>query len=836
MKKRIAAFLFMIFSTTIPAQDLMEEIRVNPGDNFFQICEKADVFFAERNAQPTVANETTVPFSDNEYEAYQRWKWYWQTRVNAAGEFPDVAAMKAERDAMQQSSRSMVSGNWTSISQTTTTGGYNGMGRTTCIAFDPVNANTFYVGAPIGGLWKTTDGGQTWVALTDNLPYVSVGSCLVDPTNPSVIYISIGDHIGWWNRSLGVYKSTDGGSTWAPTGLSWQLTQGNAFSTMVMDPFNSQIIYAATSAGLYKTTNGGTNWAIVRAGYYSDVEIEPGSSNVYAALHDYWGSSEVFRSTDAGSTWTGLTSFAANYNWIRIAVTPANPAKLAVQCSAGNSPLYVSNNYGANLNYVSDCPEDAILFISPTDQNTIYCGYVYVYKSTNGGANWNMITYWYYNPPYDEVHADQHNVFYHPLNSDEIYFCNDGGLYKYNENSLAWNDLSNGLVITQFYKIAVSQNDPMMMMGGTQDNGGRLRMSSGLWRATNGGDAMEIAIDPTDDDVIYTTYVFGKLYRSQDRWVNDTYYSISDNISGGTPAGSWVAPYMIDPSNSNTIVAGYDDVWRSTDRGQNWTAISSNLAGGSTFECLAVAPTDPNTIYVSESNKLYRTFNMGGAWSMITAPGTEGITSITVHPNNPQEIWITRSGYSATQKVYHSVDGGTSWTNLSTGLPNAPVNTCVFENGSNNLIYIGTDAGVFWRDTLTNSWQLFSTGLPFTSVTDLEIYYPTRKIRAGTFGRGIWESDLSSPLSASVLPNTMVAFTLYPNPSNASVQINYTSSSVEPIVISVVNMLGEIVYSQTLSGQNDLNLKLEVDNWALGSYLVQIVQGDKINKQKLVVN
>ncbi|MGL4599500.1 MAG: VPS10 domain-containing protein, partial [Bacteroidia bacterium] len=540
---------------------------------------------------------------------------------------------------------------------------------------------------------------------------------------------------------------------------------------------------------------------------------------------------------DGGTSWTALSAFATNYNWIRLAVTPANPAKLAVQFSTGTKPFYVSTNYGANLTYISDCPEASILYISPTDQNKIYCGSVYVYQSTNGGANWNMITYWYNNPPYDEVHADQRNIASHPLNPDLIYFCNDGGLYSYSESTTNWVELSNGLIITQFYKIAISQTDPMMMLGGTQDNGGRLRMGNGLWRAINGGDAMHVAIDPTDDDVIYTTYVNGKLYRSLDRWTNDVYYEISANIPGGTPNGSWEAPYMIDPSNSNTLVAGYDDVWRTTDRGNTWTQLSTNITGvGETLECLAVAPSDPNTIYVSNGNDLYKTTNLGGSWTTVSIPGAPNITSIVIHPTNPQEIWITRDGYTASSKVYRSINGGTNWTNISTGLPNSPVNTCVLETGSANLLYVGTDAGVYTRDTLTNTWQSYSTGLPYTSVTDLKIYYPTRKLRAGTYGRGIWEVDLTDPLGTNTSANAETTMSIYPNPATETVTINYTSNSTESVQITVCNVLGETVQEMTNTGMSANMLQFNVAGLAKGFYTVTIVQGETKISRQLMVN
>jgi photosystem II stability/assembly factor-like uncharacterized protein len=831
MKRLLTFILLSLLTVRLAAQDFRAQIGITPADNFFEICAKADAFFQTDYVSETRRAEH---FGDDEYRAYQRWKWYWHTRVDENGNFPDLAAAQEEINQLFPASRNMASTTWTNISQATADGGYNGMGRTTCIAFDPNNANTYYVGAPIGGLWKTTNAGQSWTPLTDALPYVSVGSCVIDPTNTNTLYISVGDHSGWWTYSMGVYKSTDGGATWTATGLSWSLSQGRAIAELAMDPLNASVIYAATTNGLYKTTNGGTSWTVVHTGYHSDICFEPGTSNLYAATNDYWGSSEVYRTTDGGSTWNQLTSFNTNYNSLKLAVTPANAAKLAI-LNRSNGELLVSTNYGANLTLAGTCPEDDVLLISPNNANIIYCGAMFVNKSTDGGATWNQLTYWYYNPPYDEVHADQRNSFFHPLQPDKMFFCNDGGVYIYSESGNSWSDISDGLKITQFYKMAISPTNAQIILGGTQDNGGRMRDNTGTWRSTNGGDAMEVAIDPTNNNVIYTTYIYGKLYRSLDGWVNDTYNEISANIPGGTPPGSWVNPYMLDPSDHNTIVAGYDDVWRSTDRGDNWTALSTNITGnGSTLNCLAVAPSDPNTIYVSWGSNMRKTTDMGATWTTVTVTGTAEITSITVHPANPNVIWITRGEYTGGIKVYHSTNGGSSWANLSTGLPNVPVNTLLYQNGGNGIIYIGTDGGVFYRDSITNSWQLYSNGLPKTSITDLEIYYPTNKLRAATYGRGIWEVDLASPLSTGTAAAPSPALVVFPNPNNGVFEIRCAAAGNTAATISVTDVFGKLVYTQT-AGSKPLQERIDLSGLASGTYIVSVQQNETVSRTRITI-
>lgn len=833
----LSSILFCCVALSATAQEHKSSAFFKEGDNYYTICRKADSLFALDD--PSTMTRNRIRFSDDERQAYERWKWYWRTRIDENGNFPDLVQNALYTDSLKRSQRLSFSNSWVNISQTVCDGGYDGMGRATCIAFDPLDANTMYVGAPIGGLWKTTDGGLSYAPLTDNLPYVSVGSCVVDYTNGNTIYISVGDHMGWWNYSLGVYKSIDGGATWSATGLNWQFSQGRAIANIAMDPFNNLILYAATTNGLYRTLDGGTTWTSVRNGDYSQVLFEPGSSNVYAALNDYWGSSEVFRSTDGGTTWVQQTNFNLANNFLRLAVTPANPTKLAILCQSGNLPLYESTNYGANPVYVSDCPEGDILYYSANNDNVLYCGAVHVYKSTDAGVTWTMQTFWYDNPPFATVHADQRNIAHHPLVPDEIFFCNDGGLYRYTETADQWTELTDGLVITQFYKIANSQTDSTLIIGGTQDNGGRIRTTNNLWRSTNGGDAMEVAIDPTNNNTIYTTYVNGELYRSFDQWTNDTYYCISNNIPGGTPPGSWVTPYMLSPADPNTLIAGYDDVWMTTDQGANWTALSTNLTNnGATLNCLAIAPNDPNTIWVSEANHIYITNNLGTSWIQRNVPGSAEITSITIHPTNPQKVWITRGGYSSSIKVYMTTNGGTTWINWSAGLPNTPVNTSLFEIGSPaGTIYIGMDAGVYYRDSLSTTWQLLGSGLPNTAVTDLEIYYPSRKMRAGTYGRGIWE--ISLPQLTSIAPinsNAIASLVIYPNPAISETEVTVFGADLHNANADVIvyNTVGQVVYT-TITIASAERLRFTLPKLPAGNYMVLIRQDEKSWSRRLLI-
>ncbi|MBL0048714.1 MAG: T9SS type A sorting domain-containing protein [Bacteroidetes bacterium] len=829
--KKIVSILLLGIHQFCFAQINFGSYRYSGPLNFELIKESADSFFKSDEAEKSAASK--VEKEDNDYLRYKRWEWYWKDRVNTDGSFPDLLSQAAVYNQLQgaaQARSASVNAPWVNISQTSTSGGYDGMGRLTSIAFHPTDPNIFWVGAPIGGIWKTLDGGATYSPLGDGLPYCSVGNILVDPSNPDIIYITLGDHGGWWNYGLGMYKSTDGGLNWAPTTLISNFSDGIAYYAMAMSPTNPNVILVAKSDGLFRTNNGGNSWTMVHSGGFKDVKFRPGdSTTVYAASDDYWGSSEVYKSTNGGINFTAASSFNAPYNRIKITVTAANPNIIGVMLSGnGTKNYYKSSNSGASFSYVSALQEDAIIFISPLDSNIVYSGYTKIFQSTNGGINWVQKTNWYNDGVHVEVHADEQFVAFNPL-SDLIYFCNDGGLYNYDEVAGSWAELSNGLIITQFYSIAVAQSDPVFMIGGTQDNGGRKRTGLNSWASTNGGDAMETAIDQSNTQIIYTTYVDGQLYRSMDRWTNDTYHDI-------TPAGisgNWVTPYLLDPSNQSTIYAGYEDVYKSTDRGNTWNKISNNLTGSTSdkLDELEISTLNSNVIYAARENKIYTTTNGGVSWANHSLPfalnNFSGITSIAIDPVNPAILYATVGGYSVGVKVYKSVNSGNTWSNISSGLPNVPVSSSVFDESSpNHELYIGTDIGIFYRNDTSAAWTYYGSNLPNTSITDLKIQYATHKLRAATYGRGIWEADLLSIVTSNyqvaIVPSDN-SFRLAFNPIGSLLQLNAFINSDVAGEIKIYDLSGNLVLTKMRNfPKGNYQLPFDISMLAEGMYMMNI--------------
>jgi hypothetical protein len=450
------------------------------------------------------------------------------------------------------------------------------------------------------------------------------------------------------------------------------------------------------------------------------------------------------------------------------------------------------------------------------------------HQSQNGGLDWEQLTDWYNSGNYTEVHADNHYVAHHPL-TNELYFCNDGGVYRFNESTLEWTELTAGLIITQFYRIALAQTDDVFMIGGTQDNGGRKRTGVTSWAATNGGDGMEVAIDFTDENIIYTTYVNGQLYRSYDQWENDTYTEITPPGAGD---GDWVTPYVLDPQDPAVVVAGYSDVFRSDDHGETWSQISTNLTNDPTkkIKAIAVAPSDQYTIYAGRAGSVYITHDAGETWdTQIIALGLGNsveVTSIAVHPTDAMQIWVTLSGYSSSRKVFYSSNGGDTFTNITHNLPNVPCNASVIDVQSEMLdLYVGTDLGVFVYDAAAQNWIYYGAGLPNTSVSDLEIQYNTRKLRIGTFGRGVWENDLYSEVYVAAVNSVNIGdrtqFRLNTNPADEALIIDVHAAHTLTGAWVVYDVQGrEVVNEPRTLPVGHYQLALDVSTLPSGAYIL----------------
>lgn len=702
------------------------------------------------------------------WEQFKRWEWFAKQRTYPTGNFPHPEILfeehlKYRTSGGYQKGMNTTAANWTFKGPHVVPTGPSGAGagRLNCIAFHPSDPNTIWVGAACGGLWKSTDGGSTWTSNTDLLPSLSISDIAINPFNPQEMYLATGDKYGiyfmwqtWGHYSAGVLKSTDGGATWNPTGLTYAMSNGALIHRLIINPTNPNILLAATKTGVFRTSDGGANWTNVRTGKFFDIEFNPGNANIV-----YAGDSLLlYRSTDGGSTWTS-TGLPSNGR-MSISVTSGFPNTVYVYTQ---SALFYSGDAGLNFSYrvspYGACSAygyyDMVIAVSPTDEDVLVAGGLKIVLSTDGGNNWSLISDDMGTPGGNMVHADQHALEFLPGSSTAIFSGNDGGFYKTTNQGANWTDLSHGLDIKQYYRMASSFLTPTLMFAGSQDCG--TDKITGLNAATMcyGFDGEECLVDYTNDNIVFVSTQGGSFKRSTNGGAGFT------NIS--TSGCDWTSPLTMDPNDHNIVYLGGSAVFKSTNNGINYTY--TGYLDGFCVYSIEVAQSNSNYVYAASFGHIFRSVNAAGAWTDITGTlpvSTAAITGIAISSTNPDIVWVNFSGFMAGTKVFKTTDGGTTWTNVSGTLPNVPVNCIEFQPGSNDLVYVGTDLGVFYRDASMSDWLAYNTGLPNVIVNELEVYIPTSKLRAATYGRGIWESDLQTA-GPPAMDAGMVSL-LYPAP------------------------------------------------------------------------
>ncbi|MBL0048889.1 MAG: T9SS type A sorting domain-containing protein [Bacteroidetes bacterium] len=746
-----------------------------------------------------------------------------------------------------------------------------GMGRINCMAFHPSDPNTYFVGVAQGGLWKTTNSGQSWIPLTDNLPILRISDIAIDPINPNTIYISVCDfeyldvslkldgrkrntHYG-----LGLYKTTDGGLTWNPTGLSFQLTNGDAslIRKTIIHPSTTNKLVACGPSGMYISNNAGQNWTKTMDSLFWDLVQDPANPNLlYAASgwlkNSNTGNAAIYKSTDFGVTWTMLTTGIPSTGFvqrIKLAVAPSDPNYIyavAVDYDRGLYGIYKSTDAGNNWVYIPPALNileggdgsspggqgtyDLGLLVSSTNRDLLYVGGVNLWGSSDGAQSFNPVSHWTtsYGPT---THADIHYLYSHPLTGN-IFACNDGGIYRTTNiiihswldanNGIPWPTqwakLNDGLQITSFYRLSSSKNTNGKIMAGAQDNS-TFFFNGTSWTNIGGGDGMDNYINPQNDSNLITSSQYGNFSLSYDNGVNG--FWCDPNING--EVAEWTSPIIADYNQSNTLYAGFANVSKSTDGGNNWTAISNFPTGGfanNEISALAVANTNGNVLYATKRvryeygipGSVFTTTDGGTNWTDVTAglPDSLYYTSVEVNVADPDIAYVTMAGFSAGLKVFITGDGGASWQNISYNLPNLPVN-CIKSLPGGSKLLIATDIGLYMLDDTSSTWQQVSTGLPNVIVTDIELNVSLNKVYVSTFGRGIWETDLDALLGTSQAQASLSEFKLYPsiNSGAFTLEVQHKSKIDSHLTLQIIDIMGRMVYSSELAkAKNQIQVDL----------------------------
>ena len=727
-------------SPTVPPAARSRPPVVQPGENFYDIMRHRQEYYDRVGTQ-----------RGSRYKQYMRGQEFSAPRLYPSGNLVNIAALtwlnylRAARGQQADGARQAAiaagisTGDWHLIGPTQAYQQAEGgdIGRINAIAFHP-EPQTIYVGTPIGGLWRTRDGGGSWTSLTDGLPEIGVSDIAIDPLTPTTVYLLTGDGEAGESMhgppSIGLLKSTDDGAHWLATGLIWRTTQRQYAHRLAIHPTAPAILFVASSAGLLRTADAGQTWRVVLPAATNntiwDVLFGPADpSVVYAA-----SSTEVYRSLDGGESWMHLAGALPSFpdqndpnvsDRIRLGVTPASPTTLYVLFGSRQgftNGLYRSDDRGEHFSkqssttplstdpsaplpidltkpnvlgwdpndFGSQSDYDLSLAVSPTNVDRVHVGGVNTWRSDDGGRTWQLTSRWQDRGWPNYTHADIHMLAYR---GETLYAATDGGLYRSIDAGESWRsiaDMQSGIAIAQVYSVCATPQDPDLFYYGAQDNGTFRLRTNGEIQNVYGGDGVVCQINPKDSRVVYASYVNGDIHRSDDGGQNFQPTPITPKVGGRPIPGPWLTPYILGPDDPDNVYACYADLWKSPDRGFSWSNLT-NGALGSSIQCqqVAIGASDPKTIYVAKQS-------------------TRG-----------RNIADARTPFLGGGGVFRSTDGGTTWQTITGTLPLADAaitNLAVSPTDSRRVwvTFSGYSAGIkiFTSIDGGTTWTNISDGLP----------------------------------------------------------------------------------------------------------------------------
>lgn len=765
------------------------------------------------------------------YKQFKRWEYNAKRMVNEQGYVNSslfyIKELESYNKTLNNVSQKIIStsANWKQLGPSAVTlgSGWNhGIGRITSLAIEEGNVNHLIVGSPTGGVWKSTNKGNTWTSLSDNFTSMAVYSLAIHPTDATKYY--------WGSSSGNIYVSSNSGSTWSALG---KLGFGPV-TKIIINPNNTSIMFATDNwSGIYKSTNGGVNWTKVTGDSIGlDVDFKSGDFNtIYATGRQF------HKSTDGGVNWTTVTTgFGTGEKLIGVSPADVNTVYVLEENSSKFGGFYVSTDSGATFtkknhtgkNYFGystladdnrgQAPRDMAIAVSPTNINEVHIAGIISFRSMDGGTTFTPTSEWHSSSTLGYCHADIDDMIYY---GTELFVISDGGIYiaDHPSGTIDTNfyvSKTQGMGIHQFYKIGISQASPSIITGGSQDNGANV-LINGVWKHWLGADGMETFVDKNDSKILYGTTQEGSMSKS----INSGATRFDLTAPAGT--GNWVTPFEQDPIITNTIYVGYNIAYKSTDGGTTWTAISQDFTNS--LDNLKIAKTDSNTIYASENSNLYKTTTGTGTWSLLSGYSTGNINFIAIHPSDPNKIAIATTNSA---KVQVSTDGGINWTTKNTGLPNFAALALVWEDNGNDGLYVGMNYGIYYIDNTLSSWQNFSNLLPNVKVNELEINTIENKIYAGTYGRGVWSSNLynkSLSVDKDILEKSVMIF---PNPTSDKITIHLKNSSKGEI--RIFNLKGQLVEYQ--KAQEVKNKTIDISKLADGIYFARLnIEGGIVTKK-----
>ena len=662
-------------------------------------------------------------------------------------------------------------------------------GRVKAIAVHPYDPQIVYIGAACGGIWKTMDGGQTWMDVGHDLESVAFGAIAIDPGNPETVYAGSGECLllddFYTFSGRGLFKSTDGGSSWIV------ITDGfgsqTHFSDLVVHPNNSNVVFATIGGGtvfsgatlpnegIWKSLDGGITWnKTLDVPDVSDIAFHPNNPDMlYASAGGYISQMMGFYiSTDQGETWVqsnsglnlpalggrmqfdiSLSDPSIIYAVIfEMSWTVDGPTCAYKSLNGGNSWTQISvgtqlgGNYGGG--WMDQGWYDLCIAVDPDNPDHVLIGNVELHRTTDGSS---------YAPvrPYDNsaygslCHVDYHKLVFAPSNHNILYIGCDGGIYKSTDKGYTATSQNLGLETMQFYRIASHPTNPQVIIGGMQDNSTARTTDGGqTWEVITGGDGMECLFNP-NPDTIYTASQNGYFHRSINGGASFNYMYNAN--------GAWITPLLMHPTNHKILYTANKRIWKSVNGGTSFQLISgtANLVN-SFINTMAQSRVNPSNMifgsgighpYFDTVHVVKISTDEGVTWSDVSQniPGEERwISRVVCDPVDANTMYILRTGFSAGNKVWKTTDLGQTWTNLSADLPDLPCSDLFIDPENTQHLYLANDIGIYHSGNGGINWEYASAGVPNVPAIDFDYVKigTDRYLRVGTHGRSIYQTLL----------------------------------------------------------------------------------------------
>ncbi len=854
-----ATGLLSLRTTILPTRVISESSRMKQEQKAIDRQAWPD---AQREAQP-------VPHLD--YYVYPR---TFQSSVSVR---EGLAAAVSHRDAQIQAlslRKALFSNTWSCG------GPFNAAGRMRIVRYHPSDPSIMYAGAAAGGVWKTTNSGASWFPLTDMLPTLAVGHLAIDPRNPETVYVGTGEGSNNYDAVYGngLYKTTDGGRSWR--NILTSIPNGDQCINQVeLHPLGADTIFCAvsfggSSGGVFKTTDGGGSWKNVLPGPARSVIVDRSNPRrVIAGMGYYNGTSlnGIFVSESNGDrfTFTKVTdNLPAPDSSGRIVLDQSisHPGTIfaAIVFAARRAPTSAGSSYPGDMDFMglyksttggtswtrlpaSDnasfktfmrAQGDYNLFVRvhPTNPDIIFMGGIETWRSTNGGQSFTKISKQGDNLA--NAWVDMHSADFDPIDPKTLVVTGDGGVYRTRDclaNSVVWNELATNLATYQFYGIDFDRQNTSRVVGGTQDRRNNIGVvGNPNWTLLSwSGDGGYTAFDHKVPSTFYVESQYGNIARTDNN--GGTFTRITNGLertSGTSEYMSFIAPFLMHPTNNNVLFIAGNKVYRTNGKGAQWVAISDDLTKGTSwtrqFQDLSICTKNPDVLWgvTGSTGKAFRTTNsmaVDAVWTDVSGTDINQrlpalfLASVAVHPTNGDIAYVGTSSFDVKSGVYRTSDGGVTWKYMTgatpqTSLPKGPVGALVVYDKDPRIVFAGTDVGVYVSMDEGENWIPFGDGLPTVVIDDLKIT-PDGILYAGTHGRGLWMTSAILTRTDALAPIVDQGYALgtqYPNPASSTLTVPFTVAESGTVEIALYDASGHRVMIATR------------DNWTRGSHTTTV--------------